>query len=138
MPRTPLILSMLLASGCATSAPDAIAPPPAALFSLSVEDAPAENGKKLNMALRELSRDAESSLVEVTFISGGSVSSSMFILRGMCGLMRARGENYFVSERVSKSLSQYRITFPKVVGEQELRSPDKKPFSAAECSMLRF
>ena len=135
---TPFIVSILLASGCATSAYEATAPAPASLFSLSVEDVPAENGKKLNMVLRELSREAESSLVQVTFVSGGSVSSSMFILRGMCGLMRVRGENYFASERVSNSLTQYRMTFPKVVGEQALRGPDKKAFSAAECSLLGF
>lgn len=111
------------------------------MYSFTVQDRPVENGKQLNMSFRELTRDTEQSLVEVTRVSGGSVSSSMFIVSGLCGLTRARGEVNFVSERVSQQASQpeeYRVTFPKVAVASE--PPDRKQlaFSLAQCSLLGF
>lgn len=115
-----------------------------ALYSFAVEDRPVENGKQLNMSFRELTREIARSFVEVTRVSGGSVSSSMFIVRGMCGLMRARGEENFVSEAVPKrseqaaQIEQYRVTFPKVAIATEPPGRKQLAFSAAQCLLLGF
>jgi len=109
-----------------------------ALFELSVADAPAENGKRLNMSLREVERAANHSVVVVTFTSGGSVSSSMFILKGMCGVARARGESFFTSTDEGGSPRSYRVTFPKGPKPEELSGPGKKVFALSDCERLGF
>ena len=128
----------LLALVSADANPQGVAPSSSTLFQLSVSDATSENGKKLNMTFRELEREANWSLVEVTFTSGGSVASSMFILRGMCGVMRSRAEHYFTSTPIGNRASQYRMNFPRVASEQELRGQPKKVFAEANCSLLGF
>lgn len=115
-----------------------------AMYSLAVHDRPVENGKMLDMSFRELTRETEQSLVEVTRVSGGSVSSSLFIVRGMCGLMRARSKQNFVSEEVPKQIDQaaqteqYRVTFPHL--SEAIATPSRKQlaFSAAQCSLFGF
>ena len=138
MPRT--LLSLLFFAWCcgpisAQETPTSAEP---ALYLLAVQDAPVENGKKLNMSFRELTRETNQSLVEVTRTSGGSVSSSLFIVRGMCGLMRARGEEKFVSEAVPKQSEQYRVTFPKATEASEPYGRGQLAFSVAQCSLLGF
>ena len=53
-------------------------------------------GKDLIMKFEELHRDAKTSVAKVTFVSGASVPSSMFIVRGFYDIARIRGTNYFV------------------------------------------
>jgi len=101
------------------------------LFSLSVKDLPAENGKVLDMAFRETSRDPASSTVEIERRSGGSVSSSMFIVRGACGVMTARGERFVVAERMAGTQERYLLTFPATA------PAEGKGFSAEQCGMVR-
>lgn len=102
------------------------------LFHLSVKDVPVENGKVLNMEFDEIDRDADSSTVQITRRTGGSVSSSMFVLRGMCGLARSRSEQNFVTEPVVGATVRYKVTFPKVPPELG------KGFTIAQCDLLRY
>src|SRR5262245_19567776 len=53
-------------------------------------------GKDLVMSFEEVRRDAKTSLVKVTYKSGASVASSMFIVRGCYEIARARGALYFI------------------------------------------
>ena len=92
-------------AGCAGFAP-------APLVHLEVHGEPSQNGKVLDMSFDELERDATSSLVQVDFRSGGSVSSSFFEMRGMCAVARAHRAAYFSMERVGTRPSRYRVTFP--------------------------
>ena len=108
------------------------------LFELTVTDVPVENGKRLNMTLRETERAADFSLVEVTFISGGSVSSSMFVLRGMCGIARTRGETYFAYTDEGQSPRRYRVRFPKNPTADEISGSNKKIFTLSDCELLSF
>jgi hypothetical protein len=103
-----------------------------ALVHLEVADVPAENGKMLNMVFDESARDPESSTVQVLRRSGGSVSSSMFILRGACAVARARGKQQFVSEQLAGDPGRFRLTFPDVAPARG------KGFTLAQCEMLRF
>lgn len=102
------------------------------LFHLSVADAPVENGKVLDMEFEEVQRDEATSTVQVTRRSGGSVSSSMFVLRGMCGLARARGKQNFAIRPVDGDKTRFMVTFPDAppaVG---------KFFTMAQCDLMRY
>lgn len=102
------------------------------LIHLSVKDQPVENGKMLDMEFHEVERNAESSTVEIVRRSGGSVSSSMFVLKGVCAIARSRGESYFVTEKAVDKNERFTVTFPKVPTERG------KGFSIAQCDALRF
>lgn len=69
---------------------------------------------------------------------GGSVASSLFVLKGLCGITGARGEAYFTSTDEGQSPRQYRVSFPKRPASSERASPDKKVFALAECAMFKF
>jgi hypothetical protein len=102
------------------------------LFHLAIADIPVENGKVLNMEFHEVAREAGASTVEITRRSGGSVSSSMFVLRGMCGLARSRGKQYFVTEQVAGERNRYTVAFPETPPEPG------KGFTIAQCELLRY
>lgn len=102
------------------------------LFSLSAPDTPVENGKMLSMTFQEVAREASTSTVEVIRRSGGSMSSSMFILRGMCGLARSRDKQYFVTEQSAGGGNRYTVTFPETPPEPG------KGFTMAQCELLKY
>ena len=107
------------------------------LVSFTVADAPAENGKRLNATFQELKREQDYSVVQATVRSGGSVSSSMFVLRGACLVMRARGAGYFSSSpEPGGSARTYRLTFPTQPTQEQLSGRAKSVFAAAECELL--
>jgi hypothetical protein len=56
-------------------------------------------GKDLTMTVQEISRDARTSTVNVKFVSGGAMPSSMFIMRCLYDMARARGVAYFIKLR---------------------------------------
>ena len=138
--RTPMTtfksITVVLVLSCSLC----LAQPTPELFQLSVKDVPVENGKKLEMKFEEIERNAEYSTVQITFVSGGSVSSSMFVIRGMCGVTKARGAEYFRASAVSEHPWHYRITFPVSASAAELSPPKAadKVWSRAECSMLNY
>lgn len=103
-----------------------------ALFHLEVKDASAENAKVLNMEFLETARADANSTVLVTRKSGGSVSSSMFVFRGMCGLARARGKQNFLPQAVPGQAGGYIVTFP------DTAPPKDKGFSIAQCDLLGY
>jgi hypothetical protein len=126
--KRPLILAGLLA--IAASNTHAGEP---ALFYLSVKDVPVENGKVLDMEFHEIQRNADSSTVQIVRRSGGSVSSSMFILRGMCGLARARKAQYFATAAITGGENErYKVTFPQAAPEPGTG------FTLAQCDLLRY
>lgn len=131
-----VLLSIFVVASVAGAQSQSNVVEPKALFELSVVDAPAENGKRLTMSLREIERQPDYSLVEVEFKSGGSVSSSMFVLRGMCGLAKARDEKFLQAKAISRSPMRYQVTFPKTPEDQELKGPEKSVFTSDECALL--
>jgi hypothetical protein len=118
----------------------ASAPLAADLVTLSVDGQRVENGKTLRMEFREVERSLDASLVEVKFISGGSVSSSMFILRGQCAVARARGKQFFRAEEVPGRPFTYRVTFPTDLEtvDAQRRLSGYGVFSLEECRQLGF
>ena len=110
------------------------------LVTLSAQGVPVENGKILDMEFREVVRTEDASIVEVTRASGGSVSSSMFVFRGECAVARARGKQYFRSERVPDRPWAYRLTFPSGIGEVDDKTGLSKDgvFSLEQCARVGF
>lgn len=125
------------------------------LVSLDVNEGPVENGKTLKMEFRELERRGDESEVRVTFHSGGSVSSSMFILKGGCAIARSRGAKFFrnvVETRGVDGEWNYTIAFanasnavslkipspPKPASEHQSEALANGVFSVNECQMLGF
>ena len=53
-------------------------------------------GKDLVISIEEMRRDERVSLVKVTFVSGASVPSSMFIVRCFYDIARVRGATHFL------------------------------------------
>jgi len=102
------------------------------LFRLAVADVPVENGKVLDMEFQEVAREPGASIVQITRRSGGSVSSSMFVLRGMCGLARSRGKQYFVPEQLARGSNRFTVSFPETPPEPG------KGFTLAQCELVRF
>ncbi|MDN4054893.1 hypothetical protein QPK32_17575 [Massilia sp. YIM B02763] len=103
------------------------------LYDLSVKDVPVENGKLLDMDFREIERRTDSSIVQIIRRSGGSVSSSMFVLRGMCGLARSRHAQYFIPRRIpDEKIERYLVTFPSDEPEPG------KGFTMTQCDLMRY
>jgi len=100
------------------------------LFHLAVKNVPVENGNMLDIEFKEVERTPESSTVQIVRRAGGSVSSSLFVARGICGLARARGQQYVTGERIDKE--HMRVTFPATPPE-----PDKG-FTMAQCALLHY
>ena len=117
------------------------------LVHLEVLDQRAENGKVLDMRVDEIERGPEASIVEVRFTSGGSVSSSMFVMKAMCRVAESRQASYFLTEPVGGTPTRYRVTFPKDATGPTIDVPATGPRPArtmpaaipvAQCRLVGF
>ena len=120
------------------------------LVSLDAKDEPVENGKLLRMEFRELKRTGNESTVRVTFHSGGSVSSSMFFVRGGCAVAKSRGMTFFLdtaSSEIDEHTTEYTLAFSNSLNDAAFKRPPKGDGPAdeevhvwdiGECRMLGF
>ena len=106
------------------------------LFSLSTKNAPAESGPTLIATFRELERAADTSVVQLDVESEGGPSSMMFLARGFCGLLEARGQAVAVVEQISEKPLQYRARFRSDPLEPNGRTNDKIVFTKPSCAAL--
>ena len=106
------------------------------LVHLEAKGQTVENGKTIDMEFTEVERRSDASIVQVIFRSGGSVSSSLFILRGMCSVARARGEVYFKSTRLPAPEGRYIVRFPRDAPSASETAPGGEVFSLAQCDRL--
>ncbi len=111
---------------------------PGKLVRLSIDEPASAKAKPLKIDFTEIQRETGSSIVEVNLISGASVASSMFILKGMCTVMQSRSEHFFQSKQIEKNPIRYRITFPKKALNTEPQDDAEKIFSVQECQMFGF
>ena len=88
MSRLPILLV------CASSLVAAAADDPP-LYVAEVQES--SGPKPLKMRLEEIERGANYSVVQVTRISGASVPSTMFVVRGMWEIARRRNAAYFIN-----------------------------------------
>ena len=82
------------------------------LIHVEVHEPATGGGKPLDLRVDEIVRDEQASTIRVTYVSGGSVASSMFVLRAVCAVTRARGATAFHSEAIADQPGRYRVTFP--------------------------
>jgi hypothetical protein len=69
-------------------------------------------GQAFSMTLEEVDRLEKSSVVEVTGAPAKSDAASAFILDGMCGLAKARGQRYFQARQIATQPLTFEISFP--------------------------
>lgn len=92
------------------------------LIHMKADEAASGKGKPLRMELREIERNAHRSVVDVRFQSGGSVSSSLFVMKGLCAIAADRGAAYFrkVSEVPQTHGTRYVIAYSDRAAGPEL------------------
>ena len=110
------------------------------LFSLEIKDAPVENGKAMTWTFHEIERRPTSSIIEVVTETGASISGFTFLIRGMCGMAKARGEQFFTAKELSRSPVRIEVLFQKTAPDPaslgRLDPGEQKVFSMAECDMV--
>lgn len=106
--------------------------------SLSVDEPGSAGGKPLKMTFNEVVREPDHSIAEVTFEAGSSVASSLFVLRGVCAVLRARQQVYVRSDALPLEPRRYRLSFPAQPAAEELSGRGKRVFSVDDCTLLRF
>jgi hypothetical protein len=121
------------------------------LFQLSLETA-SRDGKPVTVTFKEIARTPTSSTVEFSEIAGGSVSGPMLMMKCICGLTRARGEQFFSlppeppastrAKPVSGSPVRMEVTFPTsgpaVADPRQLKPGEPIVFSMTQCDLLKF
>ena len=130
------ILAILLAVVSACSQEQAgNEAPQTPLVHFEVDEGPVENGKQLKLTYTEVARNGDVSKVAVKFTSGGSVSSSMFQVRGDCLVAQARGAKYFWNvgeDRTEGDVWLSEVQFSKS------RGVHVSAFSIEDCKLLGF
>lgn len=67
------------------------------LYSDSVNQPSSGGGKGFVMSFTELERQPHYSIIKVKYISGSSVGSAMFVVKGCWEIARRRGMEYFIN-----------------------------------------
>jgi len=100
---------------------------------------PGEHGKFLSMTIREVKREAEFSIVDIeaTSEAGRSPAASLFLVRGLCGLMLARGQKVAVAEQLSEQPIEFKIAFPESATVEEPKGLPRMVLSEANCARLQ-
>jgi hypothetical protein len=112
------------------------------LYQTTVEDAPSKEGKPVTFTFKEIERTPTTSTVELSALVGGSVSGPMLMVKCMCGLTRARGEQFFTAVPLSRDPIRMKVTFPKTGPAPDqfgpLKPGEPAVFSIAQCDLLKF
>jgi hypothetical protein len=136
-----MVIGLAMLCACAstpTSAPSSnTSVDNANLVRLIYKDDSAQGGDKVLMEFRETERTKAGSVAQVSAEAGGPVTSSLFTMRGMCAITRARGEKFFSTTRIASGPSRYSIVFP----QSQSATPDKasnsnRVISLDECQLM--
>ena len=128
-----LLLAVLPWSAAAANAS---ASAPESLYTLSVQSARSEDGTPLTMTIRETRRAPDFSIVDIEYVSGGS-ASSLLLVRGLCGLMRARDHELAVAEQISEHPVEFRMTFPTSAKVEEPGGLPRMVLSESDCARIQ-
>ncbi len=85
----------------------------ASFFNFSMSGPLGKGGTQVSMKFEEIDRTDKISVVEVSGTSAESNLSTGFLLNGMCGLARKRGQHYFQAKQVDSDPLTFEVTFPK-------------------------
>jgi hypothetical protein len=93
-------------------------------------------GVEVNLTFEEVDRLESTSIVRVFTDSAGPDVISAFLLNGICGVAKARGEKYFRAKHLSNEPLTYEVSFPKADSTSD-PAPTHwiafKVFSVARC-----
>jgi hypothetical protein len=79
----------------------------------------------------------EFSLVEASVVSGESKTQLLYLVRGLCGVMQARGQKLAVGEQISERPIQYRLSFPMTANVEEAKGLPRMVLSESDCARLK-
>lgn len=101
-----------------------------ALISLTVDERGSGAAKPLVMTAREIERAPDHSILQVDYVSGASVPSSLFSMRATCEVARARRwqQVAIASLAAAGHAGRYRLT--------PAAAPDGRSISLAQCQAL--
>ena len=136
MRRTLIAPALLAVLPYVAVAADVPAGSPESLYVLSAQATAAEDGKPLTMTVRETKRGPDFSIVDVEYVSGGG-ASSLFLVRGLCGLMLAREQKLAVAEQVSEHPVEFRMTFPTSAKVEDPKGLPRMVLSEADCARVQ-
>ncbi len=131
-----IALLLLVGNAGATFAAEPVASEGETLFSLSLKVEQAEDGKALNMHVQETSRTPEFSIVEVRVESGDSKTSMLYLARGLCGVMQARGKKLAVGEQISEHPVQFQLSFPGTAKVEDAKGLPRMFLSEQNCNLV--
>lgn len=135
--RGRVVASLFALLAPAALAADGAASGPAPLYVLSSEGTTAEDGRPLTMTVREVERAPDFSIVDVELVAGGS-AAQLFLVRGLCGVMRAREHTVAVAEQVAeRPVVEFRMTFPASAKVEDTKGLPRLVLSEADCARLQ-
>lgn len=82
------------------------------LYRMEVSNYLDEKGKRQHATFRELERDEESSIVEITSKTGDVYASVIPLGKGVCGLMIVREKKFARTQVIDQDRKRIRVTFP--------------------------
>jgi hypothetical protein len=95
-----------------------------------------ELGATDSSTARETTRTPEFSVVEAEIVWGDSQASLLYLVRGLCGVMRARGQKLAVSEQTLDRPVQYRLSFPNTPSIEDAKGPPRMVLSDSDCTRI--
>ncbi len=85
----------------------------ASFFNFNMSGPLGKGGAQVSMKFEEVDRTDAISVVEVSGISPGLDLSTGFLLNGMCGLAKARGQRYFQAKEIDSIPLTFEVRFPR-------------------------
>jgi hypothetical protein len=99
------------------------------------------DGTQVSMTFEETQRTDTGSVVEVSGITPGTNTTTLYLIGAMCALAKARGQSYFQAKEVQTEPPTLEVTFPKT-------GPDTSPvplsamapnvYPVSQCPILTF
>lgn len=77
-----------------------------------------KGGAVTMVKFQEVDRDEGNSIVEVSGLPSPSDLSSALLLSGVCGLAKARAEQFVQARQINKEPLTFEVTFPKTAPNQ--------------------
>jgi hypothetical protein len=126
-----LVVALIPALTAAADAP---------LFNFSMPTLPGKDGASGSMKFEEIDRTDKNSVVEVSGTTPGSDWSSTFLLYGMCGLAKARGQRYFQAKEIDSGPLTFEVTFPMTSPNSAVPFNGIAPnvFPVSQCPVLTY
>ena len=112
-----------------------------AFFRFDMSGPLGKGGTQVSMKFEEIDRSDTSSVVEVSGASPASDLSTGFLLNGMCGLAKARGQRYFQAKQIDSTPLTFEVAFPKTAPASVSAPPSgvaPNVFPVSQCPAITY